>query len=280
MPRFFIILSILPLLLSSGCTTFGNRMATTLSDAILNNNDLEMVEAGAPAYILLIDGLAQQAPKNANLAFTSAQLYNAYSTAFSSTPERHRILVDKAYAFAKTGICLKINTLCSVQKIPFKEFESLINQTKLAQNNEIYILGQAWVNWIQAHSDDWNAIAEIAKVRIIMEQVVRLNETHDGGGAHLYLGGLATLLPPSMGGQPELGRRHFEKAIQLSEGKNLLVKVTYAEQYARLMFDRQLHDKLLNEVINQPAIAPQLTLINTFAKKKAKKLLASADEYF
>ncbi|PCJ13959.1 MAG: hypothetical protein COB04_15820 [Gammaproteobacteria bacterium] len=266
--------------LVSGCTTLGDRIAVTLADAILNNNDLEMVEAGAPAYILLIDGLAQQEPKNASLALTSAQLYSAYGTAFTSTPERHVLLADKAFSFAKTGVCLKIEFICEVQKTPFKLFEAKIKRTKLTQIDEIYILGQTWVNWIQAHSDDWNAIADIAKVRVIMEQVVAINESHDGGGAHLYLGGLATLLPPSMGGQPERGRQHFERAIILSEGKNLLIKVTFAEQYARLMFNRALHDKLLNEVLSQPTSAPQLTLINTFAKKKAKKLLASADDYF
>lgn len=277
---FIFVFNILLISLTASCATLGDRIANTLSDAILNNNDLEMVEAGAPSYILLIDGLTQQEPRNPSLAFTSAQLYNAYNTAFSSTPERHRLLAGKAFAFAQTGVCLTITTLCDIKKMPFKEFEAHIKATELQQINEIYILGQTWISWIQAYSDDWNAIADIAKVRVIMEQVVRVKESHDGGGAHLYLGGLATLLPPSMGGKPEQGKFHFEKAIKLSGGNNLLIKVAYAEQYARLMFDRSLHDTLLNDVLRQPAEAPQLTLINTFAKKRAAKLLASADDYF
>ena len=54
----------------------------------------------------------------------------------------------------------------------------------------------------------------------------------------------------------------------------------YAEQYARLMFDRDLHDRLLNEVLEAPALADGLTLMNTVAKEQAQQLLESADDYF
>ena len=46
------------------------------------------------------------------------------------------------------------------------------------------------------------------------------------------------------------------------------------------MFDRELHDRLLNEVLAAPAEAPRLTLQNTFAKQRARALLDSADQYF
>ena len=76
------------------------------------------------------------------------------------------------------------------------------------------------------------------------------------------------------------GRRHFERALELSEGKNLMVKVLYARHYARLVFDRELHDRLLREVLAAPAEAPGLTLINTLAQRQAKELLAGSADYF
>ncbi|HEX4974769.1 MAG TPA: TRAP transporter TatT component family protein, partial [Pseudomonadales bacterium] len=84
----------------------------------------------------------------------------------------------------------------------------------------------------------------------------------------------------ALGGKPEEGKQHFERAIAISEGKNLLVKVMYAEQYARLVFDQKLHDRLLNEVISSNPVVPELTLINTFAQEKAHKLLAESKDYF
>jgi hypothetical protein len=113
-----------------------------------------------------------------------------------------------------------------------------------------------------------------------MQKVVELNEAYENGAAHMYLGVIATLLPPAMGGRPEIGRDHFERAIALSQGKNLMAKVVYARHYSRLVFDRELHDKLVNEVLNANPEEPGFTLINTIAQQQAKQLAASADEYF
>ncbi|HEX6832016.1 MAG TPA: TRAP transporter TatT component family protein, partial [Rudaea sp.] len=65
-----------------------------------------------------------------------------------------------------------------------------------------------------------------------------------------------------------------------SGGRNLMVRVLYAQFYARLTFDQPLHDKLLNEVLAADPVAPQLTLVNTLAKRKAKALLESGKDYF
>ena len=54
----------------------------------------------------------------------------------------------------------------------------------------------------------------------------------------------------------------------------------YADQYARLLFERKLHDELLLEVLDADAKAPGLTLMNTVAKERARRLLDTADDYF
>jgi hypothetical protein len=96
----------------------------------------------------------------------------------------------------------------------------------------------------------------------------------------MYLGVLASLRPASLGGKPEQGRADFEKALALSGGKNQMVRVLYAQHYARLVFDQALHDKLLNEVIAADPHAPGLTLVNTIAQERARALLASGKDYF
>jgi hypothetical protein len=113
-----------------------------------------------------------------------------------------------------------------------------------------------------------------------MERVVMLDDAHDGGGAHVYLGVLYTQRPARLGGHPQRAREHFEQAIELSKGRNLMAKVYYARQYARLVFDRRLHDRLLQEVLEADPASPGLTLSNTLAQEQARELLAEADEYF
>ena len=50
--------------------------------------------------------------------------------------------------------------------------------------------------------------------------------------------------------------------------------------YARLLFERPLHDRLLTEVLEADVKAPGFTLMNVVAKKQAKQLLLSGDDYF
>ena len=87
------------------------------------------------------------------------------------------------------------------------------------------------------------------RIEALMTRVVVLDETYQNGAAQLYLGGLATVLPPALGGRPEVGKMHFDKAVALSGGRNLMAKVLYARNYARGVFDRELHDRLLGEVL-------------------------------
>jgi hypothetical protein len=46
------------------------------------------------------------------------------------------------------------------------------------------------------------------------------------------------------------------------------------------VFDQELHDGLLTEVLSAPADAPLYTLFNVLAKQEAQTLLATSKEYF
>ena len=95
-----------------------------------------------------------------------------------------------------------------------------------------------------------------------------------------YLAVLATIRPPALGGRFEEGRAAFERAIELTAGRSLGVKVDYARYYARTLYDRELHDRLLRDVLAADPVSPGRTLFNVLAQREAEALLASADDYF
>ena len=66
----------------------------------------------------------------------------------------------------------------------------------------------------------------------------------------------------------------------MSGGRNLMAKVEMALHYARLVFDRALHDRLLNEVLKADPYEPDLTFSNVLAQQKARRLLNTSTEYF
>ena len=91
------------------------------------------------------------------------------------------------------------------------ECKSLALNGHLLKDLEVaYQLSVSWVSWIQANSDDWNAIGQLGRVKALMMKLIDLDETWDAGGPHLYMGALETLFPAAMGGRPEKGKYHLE----------------------------------------------------------------------
>lgn len=278
---FFALLLIVSL---TGCASLlssaASGLAADLSAAILNQDDPETVEAGGPAYLLLIDGFILDNPKSQSLLLAGAQLYSAYAGVFVKDTQRAQRLSTKSRLYAERALCEHRATLCGLGARPFEEYRTALAGLGTADVPPLYTLAASWAGWVQAHSSDWKAIAELAKVRAAMKRVVELNEAYDHGGAHLYLGIMTSLVPAAAGGKPDEGRDHFERAITLSQGRDLMAKTEYARRYARLVFNRPLHDRLLNEVLQTPAAVPGLTLRNTIAQRAARELLKSADNYF
>ena len=269
----------LVVILAQGCSVKSDMM-THLSESILNNNDLDMVESGAPAYLLMVDSLISGDPESEEMLATGAQLYTAYADVFVTDKERSKKLADKAMTYATTAICEANGDACGLRDKPYEKFRAIITDMDEDDLPYLFTLGNAWASWIMANTDDFNALADISRIEAIMHQVIRLDETYKDGAAYLYLGTLATFLPPALGGRPEEGRAYFEKAIVLSQGKNLMTKVIYAKLYAKMIFDRPLHDRLLTEVMETDPDIPGYTLINTYAQKQARQLLDEADDYF
>ncbi|OGR11049.1 MAG: hypothetical protein A2277_19495 [Desulfobacterales bacterium RIFOXYA12_FULL_46_15] len=268
----------------SGCSMLmksaSSDMMGHLSKTILDNDDLSLVESGAPAYLLMIDSLIGKDPENSELLATAALLYTAYSDVFVKDKERSKKIAGKALNYAEKAICLEKRQTCNLKSGSFEELKTVLPGMKKKDVPVLFALGNAWASWIMANKDDFNAIADISHIELIMQRVIELDETYRDGAAHLYLATLSTFLPPSVGGRPEEGKAHFEKAVLLCRDKNLMVKVLYAKLYARLIFDRTLHDQLLNEVIAADPHIPGYTFVNTWAQKQAHELIISADEYF
>jgi len=257
-----------------------DKMANNLSSAILNNDDLATVKAGAPAYLLLLDSFIEGDPENVKTLISAANLHSAYANIFVEDKTRAKRLTQKALDYSLRASCLEIKASCRLDKMKFFQFEQVIRRFEKPNIDLLYTLGASWASWIENRSDDWNAAAALSRVTTIMQRVITLDETYRAGQAHLYLGVLNTLLPPALGGKPQVGKQHFDKAIALSKGKNFLANVLYAEKYARLVFDRELHDSLLQQVINSAPHIRDFTLTNILAQNRAKVLLTSSKDYF
>lgn len=270
-------------LLGAGCAALMGKvtsgLAADLSNAILNSDDPAVIRDGAPAYLIMLDAFGQDG-SNPELLRASATLNSAYATAFVDDPQRQLNFTAKALRLAQRAACLEVAWLCEARTLPFDEFERNAASMTAKDVPAAYALATAWAGWIQARADDWNAVADLGRVKPLMARLVALDEAYENGGPRLYMGVFETLLPPALGGKPALARAHFERVLAITRGEHLLAKVLFAENYARLVFDRPLHDRLLTEVMAADPHVEGLTLMNALAQQQAQALLASADDYF
>jgi len=255
-------------------------MADNISLAISNQDDPATVRDGAPAYLIMIDGLIEGDPQNQNLLLAGARLYGSYTSAFIEDEPRAQRLASKSLSYARRALCIEDVEVCNAIDSKLDQFEASLAGTGKSELKALYSFAAAWASWIQVNATDWNAVADLSKVTALFERCLVIDERYDGGGAHVYLGVIKSLLPAALGGKPELARAHFERAIEISEGRNLMISVLMAKNYARNVFDQELHDVLLTSVEAAPADYPGYTLINTLAKLEAEQLLAESEDFF
>jgi hypothetical protein len=103
-----------------------------------------------------------------------------------------------------------------------------------------------------------------------MERVVALDEKVMYGSAHTILGAYHAR---SAMAELDESKKHFDRAIQISEGKLLLAKVQYAAKYLCLKGTKDEYVKLLTEVMEAEDPLPAQRLQNTIAKRRAQRYL-------
>lgn len=268
----------------AGCAALsgaaGARFADGLSAAILDAEDPDLVREGTPAYLLLLDALVAGDPSNPRYLSAAAQLYSAYGLVFVTDEERARVLTTKAKDYGLRAICAAHRPACTLDQTDYGTYVGVIDSIPRSDASALYSYSLASLAFIRAHRGEWTAIADLPKVEHALQRLRAFALPSQLVSVNTYLGVLNTLRPEALGGRPEEGRAYFEKAIELSHGRDLSAKVEFARGYARLVYDRALHDQLLTEVLQAPVKEPGLTLFNTLAREQARELLASADDYF
>lgn len=270
-------------LLSQGCASL---LIPSMAGPVVKNlnrqTDLELVCDGAPSYLLLFDSLLVSAPESNRLLLQGTQAYTAYTTLMPECgrPERAAVLGEKAreYGLRLLGTCAG---LAGADRLPADEFAKALNSVGSEEVEKLFWAGYGWATWIGASEGAPAAIADLPRVEQLMLRVLVLDEGFYHGGAHLFLGVYYGSRPVMLGGKPEASREHFEKALAFGNRNFLPALVAYAEYYARQTLDRELYLSLLTEALAfDLAKAPDLTLPNVLAKRRAKKLLTQTDDFF
>lgn len=255
-------------------------MAGNLNIAIMNQDDPHLVRDGAPAYLLMLDSFVEGAPDNEAVLRAAAELYSAYGVVFVDDPLRARKLTTRGRDYGRRGVCAADEALCGIWELPYDAFIQRLQGATDRQVPALYTFGLSWMAWIQAHRDDYSALARLPQVQAVLHRVQALDGRYQEANIVHYLAVLSTIRPPALGGDFEAGLALYQRALRVSRERDLGIKVDFARYYARTLYDRELHDRLLQEVLAADPEVPGLTLFNTLAQEEARELLDSADDYF
>jgi len=270
--------------LVSGCSSIVSSatsgLAENLSASILDQEDPELVREAVPAFLLLLDSMVRSSPDNPATLGAAAELYAAYGIAFTDNSERAKVLTRQARDYGRRSLCVADRDACDLDTLPFDAYEAAIDAVDVKAAESLYSYSISSLAYIRAHSSDFIALADLPKIEVALIRLLTLGAGGDEASVNMYLGILNTLRPPALGGQPEKGRAYFETALEIAGDRDLSIKVEYARGYARLLYERELHDQLLNEVLAAQVEQPGYTLMNSLAQQQARELLDSANEYF
>lgn len=134
----------------------------------------------------------------------------------------------------------------------------------------LFWLGYAWIGRVNAGKDDPALVAELYVGVAIIERVIELDETYLYGSPHTIMGAYHAR---SATAEVEEAKKHFDKAIKISEGKLLLPKVQLAAKYYCTKGDKENYVKTLTEVLEAGDTLPEQRLQNTIAKRRAKRYM-------
>lgn len=274
----------LPALTLGACASLisnaGAGFADSIGSAMRNQNDPEIVRDGAPAFLMMLDGFVEDSPDNPDLLAAAAELYAGYGVVFVDQPERARKLTARGREYARRAVCVTESSACGIWDLPYAEYAARLDGFEAEDVSALYTLVVSSLAFIQARSDDWKALARLPEVKETLQRVRALDPGYRTADVEHYLAVLNTLRPPALGGDFDAGLAHFERAVALAGDRDLSIKVDFARYYARTLYERELHDRLLNEVLEADADVPGYVLTNTLAQDEARALLESGDDYF
>ncbi len=270
--------------LTSGCSTVINRavdnVSSNLVTAILDQDDPETVRQAVPAYLVMLDSFTQGDPPESSSLRQASSLYAAYGSALVDDETRSSRLTARAWKYGQQALCQEYEVSCEIREVGFDEWDTFLAARNTDDAPPLYDFATAWLAFLQAHSSDFVTLAELPKAQKLVERLAQINDGYEDINVNLYLGILNSLRPPALGGDFESAQKYFKQAIDLSDGKDLSVKVSYARFYARTLYERELHDTLLNEVVDADPTEGTSTLLNVLAQDEAQALLDTADSYF
>ncbi len=282
-----------------GCSV--KRMAVkTMADALAqggstytSDEDPELVKDALPFGLKTLEGLSAELPKHRPLLRSLASGFTSYAAAFlvpeirpleETDLDRARELRVRARRMFLRARDYALRSL-EVAHPRFREGlqadpRRTAEQATRGDVVDLYWAAAAWGSAISIGKDQMDLVADVPVVEALIRRAYALEPAFDAGAIDEFLIAFESR-GEAMGGSLARARQHFDRAMQLSNGRKIAPLVSLAENVSVQQQNRKEFDELLDRALAfDPDSAPELRMVNRLAQRHARQLKALAPSLF
>ncbi len=271
-------------------------MADALSataSAFARDSDPEFVRLGAPSTLKMVEMLLDDRPAHPGLLLTACSGFTQYAYAFlhveaeimepadaaAATDLRERAgqMFERALGYCHRAVDLPYPKLRAALA---KDAGSALARVTRDDVPLLFWMAAAQGGASASKQNPMLQLADLAITRSLLARALELDERWNYGFIHEALIAIEGV-PPLLGGSPERARRHFDRAVELSDGLSASAYVAMATSVSQPAKDRAEFEKLLKAALAVDVNRrPETRLSNLIAQKRARALLSRATALF
>jgi predicted anti-sigma-YlaC factor YlaD len=291
------------ILLTQGCSI--NKMATKAvadaltgpggGDVFTGDPDPQLVGDAIPFAIKLYESLLAMQPEHQGLILTTGSLFVMYANAFVQGPsemlppdavdkqeaekKRAKSLYLRGAKILESGLELKYPGWAGANEAG--EFDKYLAKTKKADVPLLYWTVAGLLSAYSLDVFDFDLGFRLPELDAMIHRAYDLDPDFNHGALDDFFVLFYSSVPEGLGGNPELVKPHFDKAVAKSEGKSAGPYVSYAQSICIPAQDyKTFRDYLETALAIDPDEDPANRLVNIISQRKAQYLLDNADNYF
>jgi predicted anti-sigma-YlaC factor YlaD len=265
------------------------------STAITGDDDPELIGDALPLMLKVYEILLEQLPAHEGLNLQAGSLAVMYGNAFVQTPaellpadqadlkrreiERARKLYARGERVLSAELERKFPGLMAA--LAADKADSLLAKAKKPDAAFLYWEGASIMAGFALDPYNVALSTRIKEVKALMARAYELDPGFGGGSIDDFYISFYGSLPPYMGGDRALAKKHFELALQKGGGKVAGPYLSWATATALPDQDWPEFKRLMEAALAVDASKyPETRLVNTIAQRRAAWYLARKDDLF
>jgi predicted anti-sigma-YlaC factor YlaD len=274
-----------------------NKLGDSLANSgttFASDDDPELVGDALPFSLKLIEGLLAESPRHRGLLFAACSGFTQYSYVYVQQNADQMEDRDIAQSLALRARARKLYLRArdyglrglDVAHPGFRQALSTYPKGALQGTSRrdvplLYWTAASWGAAISVAKDNPELVADQTTVEALIDRAYFLDPDYDHGAIDSFLISYESARQGAEGDFAARSRRHFERAVRLTDGYMAGPFVAFAETVAVAQQDRSQFESLLDRALKiDPNSRPEWRLSNLIMQRRARWLLQRTDELF